>query len=79
MPSAACARARAAARNLPAPVWSRNIGPDSLFVNVGERTNVTGSAAFKLVLNSEYDKPSGRAPAGGKRRAGDRRQHGRAM
>ncbi len=34
-----------------------NIGPDSLFVNVGERTNVTGSAAFKkLVLNGLYDK-----------------------
>ncbi|MDH3514093.1 MAG: methionine synthase, partial [Gammaproteobacteria bacterium] len=34
-----------------------NIGPDSLFVNVGERTNVTGSAVFKkLVLNNEYDK-----------------------
>jgi len=34
-----------------------NIGKDSLFVNVGERTNVTGSAAFKkLVLNNEYDK-----------------------
>ncbi len=34
-----------------------NIGPDSLFVNVGERTNVTGSAAFKkLILNEEYDK-----------------------
>ncbi|HYA37536.1 MAG TPA: methionine synthase [Candidatus Methylomirabilis sp.] len=34
-----------------------NIGPESLFVNVGERTNVTGSAAFKkLVLNNEYDK-----------------------
>ena len=34
-----------------------NIGPESLFVNVGERTNVTGSAAFKkLVLNGEYDK-----------------------
>ncbi|MHB8455535.1 MAG: methionine synthase [Acidiferrobacterales bacterium] len=34
-----------------------NIGPDSLFVNVGERTNVTGSAAFKkLILNGEYDK-----------------------
>src|SRR4030066_1642429 len=28
-----------------------------MFVNVGERTNVTGSAAFKkLVLNNEYDK-----------------------
>jgi 5-methyltetrahydrofolate--homocysteine methyltransferase len=34
-----------------------NIGPDTLFVNIGERTNVTGSAAFKkLVLNNEYDK-----------------------
>ncbi|MFL6712946.1 MAG: homocysteine S-methyltransferase family protein, partial [Sulfurifustis sp.] len=34
-----------------------NIGPDSLFVNVGERTNVTGSAAFKkLILNNEYPK-----------------------
>ncbi len=33
-----------------------NIGPDSLFVNVGERTNVTGSARFKkLILNGEYD------------------------
>jgi Homocysteine S-methyltransferase. len=27
-----------------------NIGPDSLFVNVGERTNVTGSAAFKRLV-----------------------------
>ncbi|MBI5783513.1 MAG: methionine synthase, partial [Gammaproteobacteria bacterium] len=34
-----------------------NIADDSMFVNVGERTNVTGSAAFKkLVLNNEYDK-----------------------
>ncbi len=34
-----------------------NIGPETLFVNVGERTNVTGSAAFKkLVLNNEYGK-----------------------
>ena len=34
-----------------------NIGPDTMFVNVGERTNVTGSAAFKkLILNNEYDK-----------------------
>ncbi|HHM04311.1 MAG TPA: methionine synthase [Gammaproteobacteria bacterium] len=27
-----------------------NIGPDSLFVNVGERTNVTGSARFKRLI-----------------------------
>ena len=33
-----------------------NIGEDSLFVNVGERANVTGSAKFKrLVLDGNYD------------------------
>ncbi|HKH76493.1 MAG TPA: homocysteine S-methyltransferase family protein, partial [Rubrobacteraceae bacterium] len=33
-----------------------NIGPDSLFVNVGERTNVTGSRRFKdLVLSGDYE------------------------
>jgi 5-methyltetrahydrofolate--homocysteine methyltransferase len=33
-----------------------DIGPDSLFVNVGERTNVTGSARFKdLILNDDYE------------------------
>jgi 5-methyltetrahydrofolate--homocysteine methyltransferase len=33
-----------------------NIGEQSLFVNVGERTNVTGSAKFKrLVMNDEYE------------------------
>ncbi len=33
-----------------------NIGADSLFVNVGERANVTGSAIFKrLILNEEYE------------------------
>src|SRR5829696_8999800 len=33
-----------------------NIGPDSLFVNVGERTNVTGSRRFKdLILSSDYE------------------------
>ncbi|MGB2078832.1 MAG: methionine synthase [Vibrio sp.] len=32
------------------------IEKDSLFVNVGERTNVTGSAKFKrLIVNEEYD------------------------
>ena len=31
------------------------IGPESLFVNVGERTNVTGSRAFaRLILNDDY-------------------------
>ncbi|MCW8918689.1 MAG: methionine synthase [Gammaproteobacteria bacterium] len=34
-----------------------NIGADSLFVNVGERANVTGSAMFKrLILEGEFDK-----------------------
>jgi 5-methyltetrahydrofolate--homocysteine methyltransferase len=34
-----------------------NIGPDSLFVNVGERTNVTGSALFRRLIREErYDK-----------------------
>jgi 5-methyltetrahydrofolate--homocysteine methyltransferase len=33
-----------------------NIGADSLFVNVGERANVTGSAKFKrLILNEQFD------------------------
>ncbi len=27
-----------------------NIGPDSLFVNIGERTNVTGSASFRRLI-----------------------------
>jgi len=32
------------------------VSPDSLFVNVGERTNVTGSAVFKrLILGEDYD------------------------
>ncbi|MCB1858144.1 MAG: methionine synthase, partial [Gammaproteobacteria bacterium] len=33
-----------------------NIGPESLFVNVGERANVTGSAKFKrLILDDNFD------------------------
>ena len=33
-----------------------NIGDESLFINVGERTNVTGSAKFKrLILDGDYD------------------------
>ena len=30
-----------------------NIGPETLFVNVGERTNVTGSAAFRRLIREE--------------------------
>jgi 5-methyltetrahydrofolate--homocysteine methyltransferase len=33
-----------------------NVGPDSLFVNVGERTNVTGSKAFaRMILEGRLD------------------------
>ncbi|MEA3413007.1 MAG: methionine synthase [Pseudomonadota bacterium] len=33
-----------------------NIGADSLFVNIGERANVTGSARFKrLILDGDYE------------------------
>jgi 5-methyltetrahydrofolate--homocysteine methyltransferase len=33
-----------------------NITPDSLYVNVGERTNVTGSARFaRLIKEGDYD------------------------
>ncbi|RMF95459.1 MAG: methionine synthase, partial [Gammaproteobacteria bacterium] len=33
-----------------------NIGPDSLFVNVGERTNVAGSARFRrLIAEGDYE------------------------
>ncbi|HUG44049.1 MAG TPA: methionine synthase, partial [Acidobacteriota bacterium] len=33
-----------------------NIGDDSLFVNIGERTNVTGSRRFaKLILNEDFE------------------------
>src|SRR5215831_10026246 len=33
-----------------------NVTPGTLFINVGERTNVTGSRAFaRLILNGQYD------------------------
>ena len=33
-----------------------SIGEGSLFVNIGERTNVTGSKAFaRLILNNQYE------------------------
>jgi 5-methyltetrahydrofolate--homocysteine methyltransferase len=52
-------------RTLPAPpialrlagLEADNIGPDSLFVNVGERTNVTGSLRFaKLIKEGDFEK-----------------------
>ena len=30
-----------------------NLGPDSLFANIGERTNVTGSAHFRRLINED--------------------------
>ena len=56
-----------------------NIGDDSLFVNVGERTNVTGSRAFaRLILAGDY---AGAVEVArqqvAERRADHRRQHGR--
>src|ERR671912_2040164 len=36
------------------------IGPDALFVNIGERTNVTGSKAFaRLILNGQFEEALG--------------------
>ncbi|MCC4119126.1 homocysteine S-methyltransferase family protein, partial [Aromatoleum toluclasticum] len=33
-----------------------NVGADSLFVNVGERTNVTGAKAFaRMILEGRFD------------------------
>ncbi len=55
------------------------IRPDTNFVNIGERTNVTGSPRFaELIRKGEYEHGTGhRAPASRRRRADDRRQHGR--
>ncbi len=50
----------------------------SLFVNVGERTNVTGSAKFRKLIEAGDYSGRGRsgASAGGQRRANHRREHG---
>ncbi len=56
------------------------IDEESLFVNVGERTNVTGSKAFARLDFERAIRRRGhrRAAAGRKRRADHRRQHGRS-
>ena len=61
----------------PSHMTTTNSG--SAFINVGERTNVTGSAKFrKLIEQGDYQAAlDGRAPAGRERRADHRRQHGR--
>ncbi len=47
------------------------ISKDSLFQNVGERTNVTGSARFKrLIIDELYDESAGSGAASGRSRCG---------
>ena len=55
------------------------IDDESLFVNVGERTNMTGSARFRrLVKAGDFATALGHRPrAGGERRPDHRREHGR--
>ena len=55
------------------------VRPETNFVNIGERTNVTGSPKFaKLILAGDYEEALDRgAPAGRRRRADHRHQHGR--
>ena len=82
-----CARSPASRRADPgdaaaaAPVRARafTLTPEIPFVNVGERTNVTGSAVFrKLVTAGDYAGGARRrARSGRERRADHRRQHGR--
>ena len=85
-PSPARSKARRRARFPEIPRMLRLSGleaftltPEIPFVNVGERTNVTGSARFrKLVTAGDYtDRARGRARPGRERRADHRRQHGR--
>ncbi len=56
-----------------------HIGEQSLFVNVGERANVTGSAVFKrLVMAGRLRRSAGCLPSAGRERRPDHRhQHGR--
>ena len=56
-----------------------NTSAATSFINIGERTNVTGSAKFrKLIEANDYAAALGdRALAGRERRADPRRQHGR--
>ncbi len=55
------------------------IGPDTGFVMVGERTNVTGSARFRRLIEAGRlpGRRRRRARAGAGRREPDRREHGR--
>ncbi len=55
------------------------IVPETNFINVGERTNVAGSARFaRLIREGNYEGGADRGPGAGRgRRAGGRRLHGR--
>ena len=65
------------------PRWSGlepfEIGPDTGFVLIGERTNVTGSARFRRPVEARRLRRRGRggARAGARRRERARREHGR--
>src|SRR4051812_38972547 len=55
-------RAMAATTSVPVPPMKLSglepvvIGADALFINIGERTNVTGSKAFaRLILNGQFE------------------------
>ncbi|MBX9817080.1 MAG: dihydropteroate synthase, partial [Burkholderiaceae bacterium] len=60
MPQAPVNAAQAATKNV-APMMLSGLEPvlidsSSLFVNVGERTNVTGSKAFaRMILNGQFE------------------------
>src|SRR3982751_7065488 len=56
----------AATTSLPVPPMNLSglepvvIGADALFINIGERTNVTGSKAFaRLILNGQFEEALG--------------------
>ena len=47
---------RAPCHRCSCPAWSRCASAAALFVNIGERTNVTGSKAFaRMILNGQFE------------------------
>ena len=78
-PGAGRDRATIRASRSSAGLETLTIRPDSNFLMIGERTNVTGSAKFaRLIKAGNYaEAVDGRARAGARRRQHHRRQHGR--
>ena len=78
---ARAARARRRARRAPrfSGLEPFEIGRDTGFVLIGERTNVTGSARFRRLIEARRlrRRRRGRARAGARRREPARREHGR--